>query len=288
MKSRIAVLGAGVMGSALVRAFLERGYPTSIWNRTKAKAEALAAAGAKVADTVDQAVADADIVVVNVSDYATSERLLHPDNVAKSLRGKLIVQVASGSTREARDLAAWAEQHGIAYLDGAIMATPNFVGTPECVILYSGGTNALFESNNAALSSLGTAVYVSTDPGHASALDSALLLVMWGSLFGTLQGLALVQAEKLPLQAYLDHIKPFANLVPAWAADVVERVRDQNFASPIAPINSHATAVVALLASNKERGVSNELPEVFHRLLQRSIQAGHGADDFAILNRFLR
>jgi 3-hydroxyisobutyrate dehydrogenase-like beta-hydroxyacid dehydrogenase len=81
---------------------------------------------------------------VIVNDYVTSERLLRSGGLTKGLRGKLLVQLTSGSPKQAREMAAWARQHEIQYLDGAIMATPNLIGGPECTILYS-GPGHLFE-----------------------------------------------------------------------------------------------------------------------------------------------
>jgi hypothetical protein len=107
MKPEISVLGAGRMGSALARAFLEKGYETSVWNRTQSKLAPLAALGARIAPSLQEAVAAAGIVVVNLNDYVTTDRLLRSDGVASGLRGKLLVQLTSGSPRQAREMAAW-------------------------------------------------------------------------------------------------------------------------------------------------------------------------------------
>ncbi len=60
---RIALLGCGLMGAPMSRRLLAAGYPLTVWNRTRAKAEALAEAGATVADTPAAAVAQADLVI---------------------------------------------------------------------------------------------------------------------------------------------------------------------------------------------------------------------------------
>ncbi len=178
MKARISILGAGRMGSALARAFLRKGHETSVWNRTKSKCEPLAALGAQIAPTVQDAAVAAEIIIVNLNDYVTSDGLLTPDDVTNALRGKLLVQLTSGTPKQAKEMAARAKQHDIRYLDGAIMATPNLIGEAECTILYSGPSD-LFEKYKPVLLALGgNAVHVGSDVGHASALDSALLVVM--------------------------------------------------------------------------------------------------------------
>jgi 3-hydroxyisobutyrate dehydrogenase-like beta-hydroxyacid dehydrogenase len=159
------------MGSALARAFLGKGYVTYVWNRTPARCAPLASLGARVAPSPEQAVAACDVVVVNVIDYEAADGLLRSPSVAAALEGKLLVQLTSGSPDQAREAAAWAAERGAAYLDGAIMATPNIIGDPAATILYSGRRQA-FEANEPVFRALGgNPVHVGEDPGHASALD---------------------------------------------------------------------------------------------------------------------
>lgn len=65
MKSstNIAFLGIGLMGDPMARRLLQAGFPVTVWNRTRAKADVLAEAGAKVAATAAEAVRDAAIVI---------------------------------------------------------------------------------------------------------------------------------------------------------------------------------------------------------------------------------
>jgi 3-hydroxyisobutyrate dehydrogenase-like beta-hydroxyacid dehydrogenase len=88
----ICVVGAGRMGSALARAFLKHEHVTHVWNRTPAKAEALAALGATVATSLDHAVAASDIVVVNVIDYGATDAHLRLPSTTGALKGKLLVR----------------------------------------------------------------------------------------------------------------------------------------------------------------------------------------------------
>src|SRR5688500_7921020 len=122
---RVAVIGAGRMGLALAGMFLKQGYETVVWNRTPSKLAPLEALGAKRAESLADAARAADIVVVNVNNYVAANGMLREDGIEKALKEKLLVQLTSGSPGHARDTQAWASAHGIRYLDGAIMATPD-------------------------------------------------------------------------------------------------------------------------------------------------------------------
>ena len=69
---RVALLGLGTMGAGMAANWLAKGFALSVWNRTAAKAEPLAAKGAKVAGTPREAAKDADFIFSMVADDAAS------------------------------------------------------------------------------------------------------------------------------------------------------------------------------------------------------------------------
>lgn len=72
MKPSIALLGVGTMGHGMATNLLKAGFPLTVWNRTKAKAEPLARMGAMVADNPAHAVKHASIVLAMVADDEAS------------------------------------------------------------------------------------------------------------------------------------------------------------------------------------------------------------------------
>ena len=289
--AKICVVGAGRMGSALARALLKQGYVTSVWNRTPAKGEALAALGARVAMPLDDAIATSDIVIVSLIDYAAADARLRTAPTTGALEGKLLVQLTSGSPRQAREAGAWAAEHGIGYLDGAIMATPNVIGEPSATILYSGAREA-FDANKAVFLALGgNAVHVGTDLGHASALDISLLSQLWGSLFGTLQAIAVSQAEGIDLDDYAQYLQQVRPIVDGAVDDLLIRTRDGRYRGDdetLAAIAAHYSAFQHLREVSTDRGLNAALPEAFDSIFKAAIASGHLQDDFAALTRFMR
>lgn len=75
--SGVTVLGLGKMGTALAEALLSGGYRTTVWNRTTTgRADDLVGKGAARADTVSDAVAAGQLVIVCVSDYDSARQVL--------------------------------------------------------------------------------------------------------------------------------------------------------------------------------------------------------------------
>jgi 3-hydroxyisobutyrate dehydrogenase-like beta-hydroxyacid dehydrogenase len=291
MDPKITILGTGRLGSAVARAFLERSYPTTIYNRTREKCAPLVAAGARAAASAKEAVAEAQVVFSVLSDYRVTEALLREPGVLRALSGKLLVQFASGSPRTARELAALAKQHGIDYLDGAVMATPNFIGQPGCTILYS-GPSALFSRNQELLSVLGdNAQLVGEDPGHASALDSALLVYMWGALFGILQGSVICEAEGIPLQTFSRQLGAVMPVLAHANQDLVERVRTRRYAADegtLAALAAHHGGFAHLLEICRAHRLPAAFPEAMAKVMDVAMARGHAQDDFAVLHAFMQ
>lgn len=290
MKTRISIIGTGRLGSAVARAFLAA-HPTTAYNRTAAKAAPLIAEGAIGATTVEDAVRQGEVIFAVLDGYVATEASIRTPEVLRALEGKLLVQFASGSPRTARELAALAQAHGIHYLDGAVMATPNFIGLPECTILYSGRAE-LFERHRDVLAVLGGgAHFVGEDPGHASALDSALLVFMWGALFGLLQGATVCEAEGIPLSLLSTHLPAIMPVVTGAQGDLLERVRTRRYAadaSTLASLGVHHGAFAHLLEICRERRLPGGFVDAMGDLLQRAMDRGHAQDDFAALHGLMR
>ncbi len=119
--SRLAFLGIGLMGSRQVRRLLAAGYPVTVWNRTRAKAEPLAEHGATVADTAADAVRDADAVVVMLENGGVVADVLFAQGVAEAMRpGALLIDMSSVQPAEARDHAARLAERGVRCLDAPV------------------------------------------------------------------------------------------------------------------------------------------------------------------------
>src|ERR1700691_6574978 len=73
---RIALLGLGKMGTPIARLLLKNGHQLTVWNRTAAAAEPLAADGALVAASPTEAVNGVPVVLTMLSNDAATESVV--------------------------------------------------------------------------------------------------------------------------------------------------------------------------------------------------------------------
>ncbi|MGW5410690.1 NAD(P)-dependent oxidoreductase [Actinomadura geliboluensis] len=278
--TRVTIIGLGLMGRALASAFLKAGHPTTVWNRTAAKAAPLVAEGAQFAPTVGDAVKAGSLTLVCLTDYRAVRESLDADGV--ELDGATLVNLTSGDSAEARETAHWAAQRGARYLDGAIMAVPPAIGTAEAVILHS-GPQPEFEAHQPVLEVLGTVTYLGDDPGLASLYDVAGLAMMWSVLNAWLQGTALVRTAGVDAATYAPFARQIAEGVAGWLPGYAEQVDAGSFPAEVSALETDAAAMTHLIKESEAAGVNAELPKLFKAIADRAIAAGHGAEQYPVL-----
>jgi 3-hydroxyisobutyrate dehydrogenase-like beta-hydroxyacid dehydrogenase len=273
----VSVLGLGAMGGALAASLVTAGHATTVWNRSAGKASALVAQGAVCTDTVGEAVRAGRLIIVCLLDHASVHEVLDP--LAGELSGRTLINVTTTTPAQARELAGWAADAGIEYLDGGIMAVPPMIGRPGSSILYSGSADA-FHQYEPLLNLWGTSTYFGTDPGVASLYDLALLAGMYVMFAGFLHGAAMVAPSGVTAGEYAAMAAPWLTAMtgafPRFAAVIdggdytVEGQQSLEFSD-----------LGDILATSSEQGIRTDMVAAVQRLIQHQIDAGHGREGFA-------
>lgn len=142
-RPRIGWLGVGRMGSALASRLLAAGNDVTLWNRTRAKAEALVPQGAKVADTIAD-LAASDVVFVMVSTPADLEEVVTGADglLSAPLLPSIIVDCSTVSADASARVRAAANAAGVAFLASPISGNPHMVDAGEGLFAVSGPKEA--------------------------------------------------------------------------------------------------------------------------------------------------
>ncbi|WP_069164777.1 NAD(P)-dependent oxidoreductase [Nocardia altamirensis] len=280
-RQAVTVLGLGLMGQALAGAFLAAGHRTTVWNRSAAKAEELAAQGATLAATLRDAVAASPLVIVCVTDYPAVRALLDP--VSADLVGRVVVNLTSGTSQQARETAEWAAQHGFSYLDGVILAIPSAIATDEAVLLYS-GPRAAFDAHEQTLGSLGAATsHLGADHGLSALYDMAMLSLMWSVLNGFLHGAALLGTAQVDATTLAPFLTQGLHTMSGWLTATAAQIDAGAYPAEDSTLDVHLAAMAHLVEESEAVGVNAELPRLAQALAGRAVDEGRGGDDYAAL-----
>ncbi|MFI9580933.1 NAD(P)-dependent oxidoreductase [Streptomyces sp. NPDC052236] len=273
-KQSVTVIGLGNLGQVLAEAFLKQGHRTTVWNRSPAKADSLVAKGAIRAATAAEAVAAGDLVIVCVLDYEAVREVLAP--AADALAGRILINLTSGTPNPARELAAWATGHGAEYLDGAVYAVPQTIGTDEAFVLYS-GSPAVFETYREQLNLLGSSTFVGTDAGLASVYDVALLSGMYGMFAGFFQAVALGDSAHIKATEITTLLVPWLNAAAAALPGFAQEIDSGDYTTETSNLDINTVGLANILSATRAQGVDVELLAPLHALFERQIEQGHGA-----------
>ncbi len=273
-------LGTGRMGAELVRRLLAADCDVAVYNRTKAKAEPLAEAGAKIADTAAE-LAGRDIVFVTVG---TSQDLIDaltgPAGVLSSGQAPgIVVDCSTISADASRQVRAELAARGTVLLAAPVMGNPRVARAG--LTLAVSGPRAAFDAARPYLDLLGAgATYVGEG-------ELARIVKLCHNLF---LGVVIQSLAEVTILAQKSGVSRQALL--ACLNDSVMGSAFTRYKTPaLVNLDFHATFTAELLrkdfdlglAAAREREVPLPVASLVHQLVQSLVGHGLGQADFAAL-----
>ena len=158
--SKIAFIGIGLMGNHMARNLLNAGHEVFVWNRTLAKANALAGDGAIICARPEDAVSQADFIILMVSDGPTVQSILFDQNLAGAMKkSAIVIDMSSIKASEARQHKALLVDKGMRHLDAPVSGGTKGAEAGSLAIMV-GGDEADFADCVELFAPMGRAVHV--------------------------------------------------------------------------------------------------------------------------------
>jgi 3-hydroxyisobutyrate dehydrogenase-like beta-hydroxyacid dehydrogenase len=156
---RIGFIGTGVMGRWMIGHLAAAGAELTIQNRSRAKADALAGPGVRVADTPAEAAHGADTVILMVTDTLAVEGALFGDGgAAEGLApGSLLIDMGTTAVTATRDFAGRLAPSGIEWVDAPVSGGEPAAREARLTIM-AGGSGAALARARPVLERLGTRI----------------------------------------------------------------------------------------------------------------------------------
>jgi 3-hydroxyisobutyrate dehydrogenase/2-hydroxy-3-oxopropionate reductase len=290
---RIGMVGAGRMGAAMVARLRGAGHPVTVFNRTRSRAEEVAAAtGASVAGTPREAATEADVILVSLADdnavrstYGSVED--SADGLVAGLRpGAVVLEASTVHPDTIRALVPLVAQRSATLLDTPVSGSVPSVQRGELTILAGGDADAL-DRARPVLDVLATKVFHLGESGTGAAMK----LAVNSALLGLNQALAeaLVLAEKAGIPRHLAYDVFAASAVGApfvhYKRAAFERPEEAE-AAFILELAAKDLAVADSLAH--EVGARMDQLTANRRVALEAIAAGYGQRDLSAIAELLR
>jgi 3-hydroxyisobutyrate dehydrogenase-like beta-hydroxyacid dehydrogenase len=274
---KVSVIGLGQMGAAIAAALVSAGHDVTVWNRTPGKE----VENTIVAPTAADAITASPVALAVVSDYPTVRDLF-----ADSTGGALI-NLATGTPEEAQEMAEWAAARGVDYLDGAMLAVPQSVATPDAQFLYSGSTS-VFDEYREILDVVATSRYLGPDPTVAAVWDSALLGIGYSALLGYLHAAALLDTAGTSPSQFQPMVGQWLATMAGLMAELGGEIEAGEYRDATSSVGLNRWAVAKLVNTSLVRGVSSEPLTTLRALLDRAVADGRADESVGSLYESLR
>lgn len=226
---KIAFIGTGVMGGAMAGRLMAAGHDLTVYNRTKAKAEALIQKGARWAKTAEEAAADAEVVITMVGFPKDVESVYfgeeaHSGIIEAAPAGALLIDMTTTSPSLSQRIARDAALAGLLALDAPVSGGD--VGARAGTLsIMVGGDPAAFEKARPLLKIMGSQVVYEGGPGSGQHTKMANQIAIAGTVAGVCEAVKYGQMMGLDIDKMLDSIGAgaagswqMANLAPKMAA----------------------------------------------------------------------
>lgn len=279
--TELTCIGLGLMGSALARALLAAGHRVTVWNRSPGRAEALVGMGAQEARSFAEALAASPVVLICIDNYASTRALLEAEGLGGHLAGRTIVNLTTGTPREAEAISVWAGAQGARYLDGAILCGPNEIGTKTGEVLFSGDALAWGAAGPLLACLAGKVRNVGEGVGAAAALDLAWLTMSYVQFIGVAHAANICRAEGIDLQAFIDLFpaEPAPADADAYTRKLARIIKDDTYDQPTATLQVWGEALARIQMQARDAGIASAIPDFIAGYFQRAVGMGLGQQE---------
>jgi 3-hydroxyisobutyrate dehydrogenase-like beta-hydroxyacid dehydrogenase len=280
----VGLVGLGNMGTAMAERLLAADNRLGVYNRTRGKADALAARGAFVADTPAELLGEVDVVVTSLPNDEAFEEVAEQIVVA-ARPGAVLIDTSTVSAAASARIASLAEAASVAYLRAPVSGNPSVVRAGNLTFIVSGDHDTL-ERVEPVLRAIGPTIHYVGDGEQARIVKLAINLMI--------AGLAELMSEALVLGEAAGVSKE--DLLEVMGSSAAGAPFVQYKTGPLLNDDFSATFTTALmekdidlvLASAEESGVQLPVAREMKALLRAAIEAGYGDDDFIALYLQLR
>lgn len=281
----IGFLGIGPMGAPMARNLLRAGHRVTVWNRSRARAEALAGDGAVVAATPAEAAAHPLVFTSLANDEAVAAVVLGENGLAEGLpQGGMHISTSTISIALSERLTKAHAERGQVFLSATVLGRPPAAEAGKLFVMAAGPAAAI-EIAQPLLERLGQRVFVVGDtPRQANLIKLSTNFL----IFSTIEQLSEVFA--LNEKGGIDRAKVFEVLTESFFGAPVHRnygklILERAFDPPGATVVLGAKDTKLALEAGEQLAVPMPFASVVRDRFVAAVARGEKDLDFTVISR---
>ena len=223
----VALLGAGLLGNAIARRFLDQGLSVRVWNRNPDRLAPLLEQGAAPITELEGAARDCDAVVTVLRDGPVTSKVV---SSLGDLNNTTVIPMGTMGVSESRELA---EQ--VLHQKGRYLEAPVLGSRPQALngtlLVMAGGDVTEFEQQRGNLRHLCENPILVGPVGSGAATKIALNQLIASLTHSFSLSLRLIQQAGVPVETFMEILRPSALYAPTFDKKL-QRMLDGNYGDP--------------------------------------------------------
>ena len=287
--SRVSILGTGRMGGAMASTLSREGFEVVVWNRTAAKAEAVAAtSGAQVKATARAAAGSAPIVISSLADdEALLEAFSGPDGGAAGMEaGTVVLQTSTIDPRTLEQVEPLVSARGAILLDTPVSGSLQLAEQGALTVIVGGPSDALDQARPVLDALAGQVLHVG-GVGAAATIKLAVNAILHAINVAVSEALVMAEKSGVDRRAAYEVIASSAAAAP-FVLYKRPAFEDPDKTPPVFSLNLMAKDMDLILGLAERVGVSMSQGTANRDVVLQAIAAGLGEQDMSAVASYLR
>ncbi len=283
---KVSLIGVGLMGYAMAERLIASGHQLTVFNRSTSKAEPLKELGATIAVSAKDAIQEASVVILMVSDARAIEQLLFTDGQV-NLSGQTIIQMGTIAPSESIEIQKKLFKQDCHYFECPVLGSRNEAREGRLILLV-GSSKEKFERWLDFLKVFGPSPRWIGDVGKAAALKLALNQLIAAHALSFSLSLGIIEKNEVDVDTFMTILRESALYAPMYDKKLSNWMK-QSYENPNFPTKHLLKDVDLILDEVNNKGLSNEILQAMRNVIEQSVNEGLGDKDyssvFQIINR---
>lgn len=295
----IGIIGIGLMGRAFVERFLSTGYTVRIYNRSPDKIKDLGKQSTAqspeqqnliICHTVAELLQDSEIIILMLSDAQAIRDLLQLEQPAapsqnvqqhncNKLKNKTLLQMATISAQQSKELESFIEQQGGQYLEAPVLGSVPEANTGSLIIMAA-GNRTLFEQLEPTLQVLGKTPRYIGKTGSAAALKLAMNQLIASLTAGFSLSLGYAIKNDVNIELFMDVVRDSALYAPTFDKKLAKYL-SRDFGSANFSTRHLLKDIRLFIEDAKTHGLNTDALEAIERITHSSVDKGQALLDYS-------
>jgi 3-hydroxyisobutyrate dehydrogenase-like beta-hydroxyacid dehydrogenase len=284
--SKVALLGTGRMGGAMVGTLRRAGFEVVAWNRDRGKCHAVAhTSGAEVAEGAAEAASAADVAITSLADDAAVEAV-YADAAEGFHAGQVVLEMSTIAPETVRKVAPSVQRRGATMLDAPVSGSVPVVERGELLIMVGGDPDAI-ERARPVLEALSSTIIHVGELGTGATMKLAVNALVHGLAVALSESLVL--AERAGVERTTAY-EVFASGAAAAPFVLYKRAAfERPDETPVAfRLDLVAKDLDLILALAERVGAAMPQADTNREEVRAALAAGMGESDMSALAGYLR